>query len=133
MWPPAVCHGRPRVPKAILHESTSNSRNSSPYLRSDDFTALSLFEGILCLRNSCANELKTDPSITYSQYHPGGDPKNPPKDAPSALHSVIVPNVNLPKASHLIINSSCQISALDTDRCSLYHPTPRLNLADINT
>merc|ERR1711977_81277 len=23
------------------------------------------------------------------QYHPGGDPKNPPKDAPSALHSVI--------------------------------------------
>jgi len=31
------------------------------------------------------------------QYHPGGDPKNPPKDAPSALHSVIVPNVNLPK------------------------------------
>lgn len=31
------------------------------------------------------------------QYHPGGDPKNPPKDAPSALHSVIVPNVDLPK------------------------------------
>lgn len=31
------------------------------------------------------------------QYHPGGDPRNPPKDAPSALHSVIVPNVNLPK------------------------------------
>lgn len=31
------------------------------------------------------------------QYHPGGDARNPPKDAPSALHSVIVPNVNLPK------------------------------------
>jgi hypothetical protein len=31
------------------------------------------------------------------QYHPGGDPRNPPKDAPSAIHSVIVPNVNLPK------------------------------------
>lgn len=28
-----------------------------------------------------------------------GDPRNPPKDAPSALHSVIVPNVNLPKVS----------------------------------
>jgi len=26
-----------------------------------------------------------------------GDPRNPPKEAPSALHSVIVPNVNLPK------------------------------------
>ncbi|RDW63877.1 hypothetical protein BP5796_10379 [Coleophoma crateriformis] len=34
------------------------------------------------------------------QYHPGGDPKNPPKDAPSALHSVVVPNVNLPKELH---------------------------------
>ncbi|KAG9230634.1 hypothetical protein BJ875DRAFT_487770 [Amylocarpus encephaloides] len=33
-------------------------------------------------------------------YHPGGDPRNPPKDAPSALHSVIVPNVNLPKELH---------------------------------
>ncbi|KAI9754025.1 MAG: rab guanine nucleotide exchange factor S2 [Chaenotheca gracillima] len=34
------------------------------------------------------------------QYHPGGDPKNAPKDAPSALHSVIVPNVTLPKKLH---------------------------------
>ncbi|CAG8979070.1 hypothetical protein HYALB_00000199 [Hymenoscyphus albidus] len=33
-------------------------------------------------------------------YHPGGDPRNPPKEAPSALHSVIVPNVNLPKELH---------------------------------
>lgn len=31
------------------------------------------------------------------QYHPGGDPNKTPKDAPSALHSVIVPNVTLPK------------------------------------
>ncbi|KAM3071533.1 hypothetical protein ACMFMG_009413 [Clarireedia jacksonii] len=34
------------------------------------------------------------------KYHPAGDPRNPPKDAPSALHSVIVPNVNLPKELH---------------------------------
>ncbi|EHK96453.1 hypothetical protein GLAREA_10879 [Glarea lozoyensis ATCC 20868] len=33
-------------------------------------------------------------------YHPAGNPKNPPKDAPSALHSVIVPKVNLPKELH---------------------------------
>ena len=33
------------------------------------------------------------------KYHPGGDPTKPPKEAPSALHSVIVPNVNLPKVS----------------------------------
>lgn len=31
------------------------------------------------------------------QYHPGGDPNRGTKNAPSALHSVIVPNVNLPK------------------------------------
>ena len=34
------------------------------------------------------------------QYHPGGDPKNPPRDAPSALNSVVVPNVTLPKELH---------------------------------
>jgi len=34
------------------------------------------------------------------QYHPGGDKDAAPKEAPSALHSVIVPNVNLPKSLH---------------------------------
>jgi hypothetical protein len=34
------------------------------------------------------------------QYHPGGDKSKSPKDAPSALNSVIVPNVNLPKGMH---------------------------------
>ncbi|KAI9833309.1 MAG: hypothetical protein M1819_003704 [Sarea resinae] len=34
------------------------------------------------------------------KYHPGGDPTNPPKEAPSALHSVVIPNVNLPKELH---------------------------------
>ncbi|KAA8898512.1 hypothetical protein FN846DRAFT_207869 [Sphaerosporella brunnea] len=34
------------------------------------------------------------------QYHPEGNPANAPRDAPSALHSVIVPNVNLPKELH---------------------------------
>ncbi|KAL9031658.1 MAG: hypothetical protein Q9196_000329 [Gyalolechia fulgens] len=34
------------------------------------------------------------------QYHPGGDPNKAPKKAPSALNSVIVPNVTLPKSWH---------------------------------
>ncbi len=34
------------------------------------------------------------------QYHPGGDKSKAPKEAPSALNSVIVPNVNLPKHLH---------------------------------
>lgn len=31
------------------------------------------------------------------QYHPGGDTSAPKKDAPSALNTVIIPNVTLPK------------------------------------
>lgn len=33
------------------------------------------------------------------QYHPGGDRNKSPKDAPSALNTVIVPNVTLTKVS----------------------------------
>lgn len=35
------------------------------------------------------------------QYHPGGDKNKAPKNAPSALNSVIVPNVTLPKVGSL--------------------------------
>ncbi|KAI0894467.1 hypothetical protein F4806DRAFT_498248 [Annulohypoxylon nitens] len=34
------------------------------------------------------------------RYHPGGDPDAAPKDAPSAVNVVVVPNVNLPKELH---------------------------------
>ena len=37
------------------------------------------------------------------QYHPGGDRTKAPKEAPSALNSVIVPNVNLPKVRNILI------------------------------
>ena len=33
------------------------------------------------------------------QYHPGGDRSKAPKNAPSALNTVIVPNVTLRKVS----------------------------------
>lgn len=35
------------------------------------------------------------------QYHPGGDKNKAPKNAPSALNSVIIPNVTLPKVGHI--------------------------------
>ena len=41
-----------------------------------------------------------DANFKY-KYHPYGDERNDPKEAPSALHSVIVPNVNLPKVCYL--------------------------------
>ncbi|KAF4984421.1 hypothetical protein FZEAL_384 [Fusarium zealandicum] len=34
------------------------------------------------------------------QYHPGGDLSKEPKDAPSALNVVVVPNVTLPSELH---------------------------------
>ncbi|KAK4232357.1 hypothetical protein QBC38DRAFT_463904 [Podospora fimiseda] len=34
------------------------------------------------------------------QYYPGGDSSAAPKDAPSAVNVVVVPNVNLPKHLH---------------------------------
>ncbi|KAG5938249.1 hypothetical protein E4U53_008041 [Claviceps sorghi] len=34
------------------------------------------------------------------KYHPGGDPNADPKDAPSALNAVVVPNVTLPREMH---------------------------------
>ncbi|EFQ32718.1 hypothetical protein CGRA01v4_09345 [Colletotrichum graminicola] len=34
------------------------------------------------------------------KYHPGGNPKNEPKDAPSAVNTVIIPDVTLPKELH---------------------------------
>jgi hypothetical protein len=41
-----------------------------------------------------------DPSKHFKyKYHPGGDTRKEPKAAPSALHSVVVPNVTLPKVS----------------------------------
>lgn len=46
---------------------------------------------------------RTSRTDALDRYHPGGDPRNPPKDAPSALHSVIVPNVNLPKVRKIIL------------------------------
>lgn len=33
------------------------------------------------------------------KYHPGGDPTKEPKEAPSALNTVIIPNVTLSKVS----------------------------------
>ncbi|KAF3768798.1 hypothetical protein M406DRAFT_349892 [Cryphonectria parasitica EP155] len=34
------------------------------------------------------------------QYYPGGDRSAQPKEAPSAVNTVVVPNVNLPKELH---------------------------------
>ncbi|KAI1325681.1 hypothetical protein F5Y16DRAFT_377228 [Xylariaceae sp. FL0255] len=34
------------------------------------------------------------------RYHPGGDHRVEPKDAPSAVNVVVVPDVNLPKELH---------------------------------
>lgn len=50
------------------------------------------------------------------QYHPGGDRNKTPKDAPSALHSVIVPNVTLPKVRAWASNASWGLKGVRTAR-----------------
>lgn len=47
------------------------------------------------------------------QYHPHGDKSQPLKNAPSALNTVIVPNVTLPKVCNLFFllwDPSCLVS-----------------------
>jgi hypothetical protein len=34
------------------------------------------------------------------KYHPGGDPSKAPRDAPSALNSVVIPKVTVSKEMH---------------------------------
>lgn len=36
------------------------------------------------------------------RYHPGGDPSQAPKDAPSALNVIVVPDVTLPKVRSVL-------------------------------
>ena len=57
---------------------------------------VSMAEGTMPWQTSSSKGDETDEHFKY-QYHPGGDRSKAPKDAPSALHSVIVPNVTLPK------------------------------------
>ncbi|KAF9776122.1 hypothetical protein IL306_005734 [Fusarium sp. DS 682] len=49
--------------------------------------------------NIAAHPWESGSSGKY-QYHPGGDPSAAPRDAPSALNVVVVPNVTLPAELH---------------------------------
>ncbi|KAL8680628.1 MAG: hypothetical protein Q9224_000740 [Gallowayella concinna] len=61
---------------------------------------VSMAEGSMPWQTSSAKGDKGDEHFKY-QYHPGGDRTKAVKDAPSALHSVIIPNVTLPKVRTL--------------------------------
>ncbi|KAI1749315.1 hypothetical protein F4782DRAFT_312391 [Xylaria castorea] len=43
---------------------------------------------------------ETDATDGKYRYHPGGDSSVEPKDAPTAVNVVVIPNVNLPKHLH---------------------------------
>ena len=66
---------------------------------------VSMAQGTMPWQVSSAKGEDAEEHFKY-QYHPGGDKSKAPKDAPSALHSVIVPNVNLPKVSLTGIDGS---------------------------
>lgn len=60
--------------------------------------SVSMAEGSKPWQTESAKGDNKDGHFKY-QYHPGGDKTKAPKNAPSALNSVIVPNVTLPKVS----------------------------------
>ncbi|KAL2172627.1 hypothetical protein VTG60DRAFT_4746 [Thermothelomyces hinnuleus] len=43
---------------------------------------------------------ETDSTHGKYKYHPGADDNAPPKDAPSAVNVVVIPDVELPKRLH---------------------------------
>ena len=57
--------------------------------------SVSMAEGTMPWQTTSKSD-ESNSNFKY-KYHPGGDKNKAPKDAPSALHSVIVPNVTLPK------------------------------------
>ncbi|KAI4088057.1 MAG: hypothetical protein LQ344_006372 [Seirophora lacunosa] len=61
---------------------------------------VSMAEGTMPWQKSSAKGDDKNDHYKY-QYHPGGDKNKAPKNAPSALNSVIVPNVTLPKVGSL--------------------------------
>jgi hypothetical protein len=80
--------GRNPTSKTRLGEESINiAENTSPWSAKDGE-----------IENSDRNNYKY-------MYHPGGDYRNPPKKAPSALNAVIVPNVDLPKVCEKLRSS----------------------------
>lgn len=51
------------------------------------------------------------------QYHPGGDPANAPKDAPSAVNVVVVPDVDLPKVGLAAASADWQLGSFRSSYC----------------
>lgn len=65
------------------------------------------------------------------QYHPGGDRNKSPKDAPSALNTVIVPNVTLTKVSLKFVCRRLDIRLLGWDADWLIDGLIRPNMIDL--
>ncbi|KAL8867793.1 MAG: hypothetical protein Q9174_005431 [Haloplaca sp. 1 TL-2023] len=61
---------------------------------------ISMAEGTMPWQTASADGDKGGSEHFKYQYHPGGDRSKAPKNAPSALHSVIIPNVTLKKSEH---------------------------------
>lgn len=108
------CHGRRSrrcwvLLRSVLDEPPGASRRSRNTARHDGVLPTDMF---LCVgrtptkstsenpvplaKNSMPWETNSTTQGKY-QYHPGGDASAAPKDAPSAVNVVIVPNVTLPK------------------------------------
>jgi len=57
------------------------------------------------------------------KYHPGGDPSLAPKDAPSAVNVVVIPDVNLPKVGSPMSFLFCFVFLIFVLRYSRFYST----------
>ncbi|KAL9603610.1 MAG: hypothetical protein Q9219_001113 [cf. Caloplaca sp. 3 TL-2023] len=83
--------GVKKGPQTVLQKGRKPTSTSSE-------APVSMAEGTMPWQAS-SDKNSNDELFKY-KYHPGGDPNRAPKNAPSALHSTIIPNVTLPKSWH---------------------------------
>lgn len=53
-------------------------------------------------------------------YHPAGDSNASPRDAPSAINVVVIPDVNLPKVSSTSVAALVLLNRREQDDCAVF-------------
>ena len=74
--------------------STTHTRTANKPTASSSEAPIGMAEGTMPWQQEGGKGNAPDEHSKYG-YHPGGDPSRGVKDAPSALHTTIIPNVRL--------------------------------------
>lgn len=86
--PPGECPVQPHAPSTSYHSHNLSGRSPTS---STSESPVHIAQGGMPWDSDTLGKYK---------YHPGGDLSKAPRDAPSALNSVVIPNVTVPKEMH---------------------------------